>query len=168
MAISIQLLINHVDHLKYFTEPVERFSSLSVTQHINSTKTQFNIIPIRRYEHFSFTEGLSHFLKRRIKYGLPRFRRQRPHFTDSKPFITGIVLKTLIKKPKKPNSANRKCVRVRLSTGKEVTAHVPGIGHNLQEHHKVLVRGGKTKDLPGVKHKCVRGKFDLPHIKKPT
>lgn len=85
---------------------------------------------------------------------------------DGRPFMKGVVLKTLIKKPKKPNSANRKCVRVRVSSGREVTAYVPGEGHNLQEHSIVLVRGGKVQDLPGVKHKCVRGKYDLGHVKK--
>ncbi len=83
------------------------------------------------------------------------------------PFAKGVVLKTLIKKPKKPNSANRKCVLVRLSSGREVTAHVPGEGHNLQEHNVVLVRPGRTKDVPGLKLKCVRGKYDLPHVVKP-
>lgn len=82
------------------------------------------------------------------------------------PFAKGVVLKTLIKKPKKPNSANRKCVLVRLSSGKEMTAYVPGIGHNLQEHNVVLVRVGRLKDVPGVKIKCVRGKYDLPHVVK--
>ncbi|XP_026461866.1 40S ribosomal protein S12, mitochondrial-like [Ctenocephalides felis] len=88
---------------------------------------------------------------------------------DGKPFAKGLILKTLIKKPKKPNSANRKCVLVRLSTGKEMVAYVPGIGHNLQEHNIVLCRVGRCQDLPGVKIKCVRGKYDLPHvIKKDT
>ncbi|XP_045499541.1 40S ribosomal protein S12, mitochondrial [Colias croceus] len=82
------------------------------------------------------------------------------------PFAKGVVLKTLIKKPKKPNSANRKCVLVRLSNGKEMVAYVPGIGHNLQEHNIVLVRVGRVKDCPGVKLKCVRGKYDLPHVIK--
>ncbi len=83
--------------------------------------------------------------------------------------ILGIVLKTLIRKPRKPNSANRKCCRVRLANGVEVIAHIPGEGHNLQEHHSVLVRGGRTKDLPGVHYKVVRGKLDcnLP-VKRQT
>ncbi|KAK6645328.1 hypothetical protein RUM43_001604 [Polyplax serrata] len=85
---------------------------------------------------------------------------------DGKPFAKGIILRTLIKKPRKPNSANRKCVLVRLSTGKELTAYVPGEGHNLQEHQVVLCRVGRLKDVPGVKIKCVRGKFDLPHVIK--
>lgn len=75
-------------------------------------------------------------------------------------FYSGIVLKVLIRKPRKPNSANRKCCRVRLANGVEVIAHIPGEGHNLQEHHSVLVRGGRTKDLPGVHYKIVRGKLD--------
>ncbi|XP_012229767.1 small ribosomal subunit protein uS12m isoform X2 [Linepithema humile] len=82
------------------------------------------------------------------------------------PFMKGVVLKTVIKKPKKPNSANRKCVIVRLSSGKEMAAYVPGIGHNLQEHNIVLCRVGRLRDTPGVKIKCVRGKYDLPHVIK--
>lgn len=85
---------------------------------------------------------------------------------EGRPQLRGIVLKTVIKKPKKPNSANRKCVRIRLSTGREVIAYVPGEGHNLQEHNTVLVEGGRLRDTPGVKLTCVRGKYDLPHVKK--
>jgi small subunit ribosomal protein S12 len=107
---------------------------------------------------------------------LNQMHRQGPHFKfrplrqplDGKPFAKGVVLKTLIKKPKKPNSANRKCVLVRLSTGKEMVAYVPGIGHNLQEHNVVLCRVGKLRDTPGVKLKCVRGAYDLAHVIKPT
>ncbi|KAJ8719941.1 hypothetical protein PYW07_011984 [Mythimna separata] len=78
----------------------------------------------------------------------------------------GVESKTVIKKPKKPNSASRACVLVRLSSGKEMVAYVPGIGHNLQEHNIVLVRVGRLKDCPGVKLKCVRGKCDLPQVIK--
>lgn len=85
---------------------------------------------------------------------------------DGNPFMKGVVLKTLIKKPKKPNSANRKCVLVRLSNGKEMVAYIPGIGHNLQEHNIVLCRVGRVQDCPGVKIKCVRGKYDLGHVIK--
>lgn len=87
---------------------------------------------------------------------------------DGKPFAKGVVLKTLIKKPKKPNSANRKCVLVRLSTGKEMVAYIPGIGHNLQEHNIVLCRVGRLQDVPGVKLKAVRGVYDLAHVIKKT
>lgn len=87
---------------------------------------------------------------------------------DGRPFMKGVVLRTLIKKPKKPNSANRKCVLVRLSNGKEMVAYVPGIGHNLQEHNIVLCRVGRVQDCPGVKIRCVRGKYDLGHVIKQT
>lgn len=87
---------------------------------------------------------------------------------DHNPFMKGVVIRLLIKKPKKPNSANRKCVLVRLSNGKEAAAYVPGVGHNLQEHNIVLVRKGRTRDVPGLKLKVVRGKFDCAHvIRKP-
>ncbi|XP_041981109.1 40S ribosomal protein S12, mitochondrial [Aricia agestis] len=94
-----------------------------------------------------------------------KFRKSRNPLNGN-PFAKGVVLKTVIKKPKKPNSANRKCVLVRLSNGKEMIAYIPGIGHNLQEHNIVLVRVGRLKDCPGVKLKCVRGKYDLPHVIK--
>jgi small subunit ribosomal protein S12 len=67
--------------------------------------------------------------------------------------------------PKKPNSALRKVARVKLSNGTEVTAYVPGEGHNLQEHSMVLVRGGRVKDLPGVRYKIVRGALDTQAVK---
>lgn len=84
----------------------------------------------------------------------------------NKPMARGVVLKTLIKKPRKPNSANRKCVLVRLSTGKELIAYVPGEGHSLQEHNIVMVRVGRLRDVPGVKVKCIRGVYDLAHVVK--
>lgn len=86
---------------------------------------------------------------------------------EGKPFMKAIVLKPVIRKPKKPNSANRKCVRIRLSSGREVVAYIPGEGHNLQEHNIVLVRGGRTQDLVGVKHKVVRGVFDCAAVQRP-
>jgi len=72
----------------------------------------------------------------------------------------GVVLRTFTVTPKKPNSALRKVARVRLTNGAEVTAYIPGIGHNLQEHHIVLVRGGRVKDLPGIRYKIIRGSYD--------
>ena len=66
--------------------------------------------------------------------------------------------------PKKPNSALRKIARVRLSNGQEVTAYVPGVGHNLQEHSIVMIRGGRVKDLPGVRYHIVRGKLDTTGV----
>jgi small subunit ribosomal protein S12 len=72
----------------------------------------------------------------------------------------GVCVRVMTMTPKKPNSALRKVARVRLTTGIEVTAYIPGIGHNLQEHSVVLVRGGRVKDLPGVRYHIVRGALD--------
>ncbi|MBE9547196.1 MAG: 30S ribosomal protein S12 [Proteobacteria bacterium] len=72
----------------------------------------------------------------------------------------GVCTRVYTSTPKKPNSALRKVARVRLTTGIEVTAYIPGIGHNLQEHSVVLVRGGRIKDLPGVRYHIVRGTLD--------
>jgi small subunit ribosomal protein S12 len=76
------------------------------------------------------------------------------------PFKRGVCVKVFTVTPKKPNSALRKVARVRLSNGMEVTAYIPGIGHNLQEHSVILIRGGRVKDLPGVRYHVVRGILD--------
>jgi small subunit ribosomal protein S12 len=76
------------------------------------------------------------------------------------PFKRGVCVKVTTTTPKKPNSALRKIARVRLTNGMEVTAYIPGIGHNLQEHSIVMIRGGRVKDLPGVRYHVVRGIFD--------
>lgn len=78
----------------------------------------------------------------------------------SGPFKRGVCLKVSTTTPKKPNSALRKIARVRLTNGMEVTAYIPGIGHNLQEHSIVMIRGGRVKDLPGVRYHIVRGVLD--------
>ncbi|KAI6216713.1 28S ribosomal protein S12, mitochondrial [Aphelenchoides fujianensis] len=80
-------------------------------------------------------------------------------------FLKGIVLKTVVRHPKKPNSGNRKCAIVRLSNGREVTAYIPGEGHNLQEHSQVLVRGGRRRDLIGLKANIIRGKLDCAPVR---
>ncbi len=80
------------------------------------------------------------------------------------PQVKGMCLKLIIQKPKKPNSALRKLAKVKLSTGFIIPAYIPGEGHNLQEHGSVLVRGGRVPDLPGVKYKCIRGKYDLAGV----
>lgn len=80
------------------------------------------------------------------------------------PLKRGVVTMVKTMTPKKPNSALRKVARVRLSNKQEVTAYIPGIGHELTEHAIVLVRGGRVKDLPGVKYHIVRGKFDTTGV----
>nr|NP_849094.1 ribosomal protein S12 [Cyanidioschyzon merolae strain 10D]Q85FT9.1 RecName: Full=Small ribosomal subunit protein uS12c; AltName: Full=30S ribosomal protein S12, chloroplastic [Cyanidioschyzon merolae strain 10D]QFV17045.1 30S ribosomal protein S12 [Cyanidioschyzon merolae]QFV17218.1 30S ribosomal protein S12 [Cyanidioschyzon merolae]BAC76256.1 30S ribosomal protein S12 [Cyanidioschyzon merolae strain 10D] len=77
----------------------------------------------------------------------------------------GVCVKVYTTTPKKPNSALRKVARVKLTSGYEVTAYIPGIGHNLQEHSVVLVRGGRVKDLPGVRYHIIRGALDTAGVK---
>ena len=84
---------------------------------------------------------------------------------QSNPQRRGVCTKVTTTTPKKPNSALRKIARVRLMGGIEVTAYIPGIGHNLQEHSIVLVRGGRVKDLPGVRYHIVRGVYDSEGVK---
>ncbi len=76
----------------------------------------------------------------------------------------GVCTQVKTTTPKKPNSALRKIARVRLTNGMEVTAYVPGIGHNLQEHSIILIRGGRVKDLPGVRYKIIRGALDTAGV----
>lgn len=82
------------------------------------------------------------------------------------PFKRGVCLQVKTTTPKKPNSALRKIARVRLTNGMEVTAYIPGEGHNLQEHSVVVIRGGRVKDLPGVRYHIVRGVLDAAGVEK--
>ena len=83
---------------------------------------------------------------------------------DRCPQKKGVCLQVMTRTPKKPISALRKVARVRLTNGKEVTAYIPGEGHNLQEHSIVLIRGGRVRDLPGVKYHIVRGRLDTAGV----
>jgi small subunit ribosomal protein S12 len=87
-------------------------------------------------------------------------RKSKSPVLEGNPFKKGVCLAVKTMTPKKPNSALRKIARVRLSNGKEVTVYIPGEGHNLQEHSIVLVRGGRVRDLPGVRYHIVRGVYD--------
>ena len=84
---------------------------------------------------------------------------------QSSPQKRGVCVRVYTQTPKKPNSALRKVARVRLTSGYEITAYIPGEGHNLQEHSIVLVRGGRVKDLPGVRYKIIRGSLDTQGVK---
>jgi len=90
-------------------------------------------------------------------------KKNRPVYYAS-PFKRGVCTVVKTTTPKKPNSALRKIARVRLTNGLEVTAYIPGIGHNLQEHSVVVIRGGKVKDLPGVRYHIVRGMLDCAGV----
>ena len=96
---------------------------------------------------------------RRVQHG-----RSKSPVLDSCPFKRGVCIAVKTMTPKKPNSALRKIARVRLSNGKEITAYIPGEGHNLQEHSIVLVRGGRVRDLPGVRYHIIRGVLDAKGV----
>jgi small subunit ribosomal protein S12 len=91
-------------------------------------------------------------------------RKPKSPFLDANPQKRGVCLIVRTMTPKKPHSGLRKIARVRLSNGKEVTAFIPGEGHNLQEHSIVLVRGGRIRDLPGVRYRIVRGHYDAAPV----
>lgn len=96
---------------------------------------------------------------------LIRVKSKSPALAGS-PFRRGVCIQVTTRTPKKPNSAIRKVAKVRLTTGSEVIAYIPDEGHNLQEHSMVLVRGGRVKDLPGVRYHIVRGALDCTSVEK--
>lgn len=93
-----------------------------------------------------------------------KFRKETTPALKGAPQRRGVCTRVYTMTPKKPNSALRKVARVRLTSGMEITAYIPGEGHNLQEHSIVLVRGGRVKDLPGVRYKVVRGSLDASGV----
>ena len=92
-------------------------------------------------------------------------RRNKVPALESSPQKKGICIKIFLRTPKKPNSALRKLVKLKLTNGKKVIAYIPGEGHKLQEYSTVLIRGGRVKDLPGVKYHLIRGKLDFSGLK---
>ena len=96
-----------------------------------------------------------------VQNTIKRYKKELP---KGAPFKRGVCVKVTTMTPKKPNSALRKIARVRLSNGMEVTAYIPGVGHNLQEHSIVMIRGGRVKDLPGVRYHIVRGVYDTQGV----
>ena len=94
---------------------------------------------------------------KKVKSGVPAL--------NGSPQKRGVCTRVYTTTPKKPNSALRKLARLRLTNNKKITAYIPGEGHNLQEYSTVVVRGGRVKDLPGIKYTLVRGKLDLPGLK---
>ncbi|MFH0988189.1 MAG: 30S ribosomal protein S12 [Parcubacteria group bacterium] len=95
---------------------------------------------------------------------LDTIKRRKSVLPKGAPFKRGVCLKVTTMTPKKPNSALRKIARVRLSNGQEVTAYIPGEGHNLQEHSIIMLRGGRVKDLPGVRYHIIRGVYDTQGV----
>ncbi len=99
------------------------------------------------------------------KTRLTKKKRNKVPALEMNPQKKGVCTKIFLRTPKKPNSALRKLARVRLTNGKRISAYIPGEGHNLQEYSTVLVRGGRVKDLPGIKYHLVRGKLDFSGLK---
>jgi small subunit ribosomal protein S12 len=99
-----------------------------------------------------------------LQFAMDTLHRKRTELRRGASFKRGVCTKVTTMTPKKPNSAIRKIARIRLSNGTEVTAYIPGEGHNLQEHSIVLVRGGRVKDLPGVRYHIVRGTLDTAGV----
>jgi len=95
-----------------------------------------------------------------------QFKRKKNADLQGNPQKRGVCTRVYTTTPKKPNSALRKVARVRMTNGKEATCYIPGVGHNLQEHSVVLVRGGRVKDLPGVRYKVIRGTLDTQGVDK--
>ena len=99
-----------------------------------------------------------------LQFAMDTLHRKRTELRRGASFKRGVCTKVTTMTPKKPNSAIRKIARVRLSNGQEVTAYIPGEGHNLQEHSIVMIRGGRVKDLPGVRYHIVRGVYDTQGV----
>lgn len=100
------------------------------------------------------------------KKRLLKKRRKKTPALNACPQKKGVCTKIFLRTPKKPNSALRKLARLRLTNGKKISAYIPGEGHNLQEYSTVLIRGGRVKDLPGIKYHLVRGKLDFSGLKE--
>ena len=99
-----------------------------------------------------------------LQFTYDSLHRKKTVYPKGSPFKRGVCVKVTTMTPKKPNSAIRKIARVRLSNGMEVNAYIPGEGHTLQEHSIVMIRGGRVKDLPGVRYHIVRGVFDAQGV----
>jgi len=99
-----------------------------------------------------------------LQFTVDNLHRRKTEFAKGCSFKRGVCTKVYTTTPKKPNSALRKVAKIRLSNGQEVIAYIPGEGHNLQEHSIVLIRGGRVKDLPGVRYHIVRGVFDTQGV----
>lgn len=99
-----------------------------------------------------------------LRRGFNYLKNQPVNFKSGRPQMRGVAISVRTVTPKKPNSALRKIARVRLTSGQEVTAYIPGEGHNLQEHSVVLIRGGRVPDLPGVRYHIIRGKLDTAGV----
>lgn len=158
-----------------FTSALTNISRISMRNYydINNIRwCRYGVVPanvtIKEWEKINDAMFVHHHLKRWREKGPQWPRKRRPALYNEQglgaPQMKGIVLRTCIKKPKKPNSANRKCVLLRLSCGRERVAFVPGVGHNLQEHSVVLVEEKRVPDVPGLRIRVKRGIYDCAPI----
>ena len=138
-----------------WTRPVSRVC-------ISSSHHQLHQVPCA-YSRLHTSSYCMRTLNQIIRKGSVKRKPKKRGPIGPQPQMRGVILQTMTRKPKKPNSAQRKCCRVRLTNGKEMIAYIPGERHTLQEHNVVLVRPGRTQDLPGVQLKCIRGKYDFMH-----
>ncbi len=114
---------------------------------------------------FVYRDGVMPTINQLVRFGRTRQKdKSKSRAMESNPQVRGVCTRVFTTTPKKPNSALRKVARVKLSNGTEVTAYIPGEGHNLQEHSMVLVRGGRVPDLPGVKYHIIRGTLDASGV----
>lgn len=147
--------------------PSEVFTTLFLTQNMcrGTLQAHFFLMPtvnqlIRKGRKTKSSKSKSP----AMQYTLDSLHRKRTPLKKGSPFKRGVCVKVTTMTPKKPNSAIRKIARVRLSNGTEVNAYIPGEGHNLQEHSIVMLRGGRVKDLPGVRYHVVRGVYDTQGV----
>ncbi|CAG8429292.1 unnamed protein product [Penicillium salamii] len=152
--------------------PVRRMlTSSAITAKQTPITSRFNFQPVfrtsaafsvsqRQFSTSPIIQATYNQVRRGIRTG-QRARRGRSPALKGTPGLKGVCVKTGVTKPKKPNSGERKVARVRLSSGKVITAYIPGEGHNIQQHSVVQVRGGRAQDCPGVKYTLVRGAMDL-------
>ncbi|KAM5438647.1 hypothetical protein MferCBS31731_004938 [Microsporum ferrugineum] len=165
MALSPSILTT-----RFFRHIIQRqFPSIAPTKQFGPSSFQAQCFlrsssPLNAFhKNFSTTSQLQATLnqvRRGCRSG-QKARKKRSPALVNRPQLKGVCLKTQVEKPKKPNSGERKTARVKLSSGKVITAYIPGEGHNIQQHSVVLVRGGRLQDCPGVKYRLVRGAMDL-------
>ncbi|PQE22533.1 putative ribosomal S12 protein [Rutstroemia sp. NJR-2017a BVV2] len=136
--------------------------SLPARPTFHTSKSILTTLPSRPFSSTPSLPATYNQVRRGCRHAQPMRKAVSPALsTVLAPALKGVCLKVGITKPKKPNSAERKTARVRLSTGRIITAYIPGEGHNVQQHSVVLVRGGRSQDCPGVRYHLVRGAGDL-------
>ncbi|KAK2873668.1 hypothetical protein FQN49_002183 [Arthroderma sp. PD_2] len=154
---------------RFFRQIIQRqFPSIAPTKQYGPSTLQAQCLlqssPLNAFhKNFSTTSQLQTTLNQVLRgcRSGQRERKKRSPALVNRPQLKGVCLKTQVEKPKKPNSGERKTARVKLTSGKIITAYIPGEGHNIQQHSVVLVRGGRLQDCPGVKYRLVRGAMDL-------